>query len=154
MIQRIQTIWLLVSMISSGFLMKGGIINFISNAGQKYFTGFSGTYKLGGSGNELISGSIPLAALIILIPILSVISILLFKSRRIQKIVTFFVILLSLSLVILVTYYSYVLMKNYNTEIVPGLKMVLPLIILIAAILAYVGISRDDRLVKSYDRLR
>jgi hypothetical protein len=45
-------------------------------------------------------------------------------------------------------------MKNYAAEIVPGIKMVIPFIIMIAAILAYRGIASDDRLVKSYDRLR
>jgi hypothetical protein len=154
MIQRIQTIWLLISAISSGFLMTGGIVNFMDKAGQKYFTGFSGIYKLNESGTELITGSVPLATLIIMIPVLSVISILLFKSRRIQKVLTLILITFSLCLIILVTYYSYILIKNYDTELVPGVKMVIPLIILIAAILSYCGISKDDRLVKSYDRLR
>lgn len=154
MIQRIQTIWLLISAISSGFLMTGGIVNFIDKAGQQYFTGFSGIYKLNDSGSDLIAISVPLAAIIILIPVLSVISILLFKSRRIQKVLTLIIITFSLCLIILVTYYSYILMKNYSTELVPGVKIVIPLIILIAAILSYRGISKDDRLVKSYDRLR
>lgn len=154
MIQRIQSIWLLISAISSGFLMKGGIINFIGEAGEKYFTGFSGIYKLADTGQELIIRSIPLSALIILIPVLSLISIFLFKSRQLQKVLTLVLVTLSLCLIIMVTYYSYILIKNYTAEIVPGIKMLIPLIILIALILAYRGIVRDDRLVKSYDRLR
>jgi hypothetical protein len=154
MIQRIQTIWLLISAISSGFLMKGGITYFTDKAGESYFTGFSGIYKLSGSGHELITTSIPLAALIIAIPLLSVVSIFLFKSRRIQKVVTMVVIAFSLCLIILVIFYSYLIMKNYSAEFVPGVKMVIPLIIMSAAALAYRGITGDDRLVKSYDRLR
>lgn len=154
MIQRVQTIWLLISAISSGLLMKEGIINFIGIAGQKYYTGFSGIYKLTDSGPELITRSFSLSAVIILIPILSVISILFFKSIRIQKILTLIVIAFSLCLVILVIYYSYFLMKNYDTNLAPGLKMVIPVIILLSTILAYRGISNDDRLIKSYDRLR
>ena len=154
MIQRIQTVWLLISTISSGFLMAGGIVNLADSAGQKYFTGFAGIYKFTDSGSELIARSVPLAVLIILIPVLSVISALLFKSRRIQKVFTLILFTFSLCLIILVTYYSYIVMKNYRAELVPGLKMVIPLIILIAVTLAYRGISRDDRHVKSYDRLR
>jgi hypothetical protein len=154
MIQRIQTIWLLISSISSVFLMKGGIINFIDRSGQNYFTGFLGIYKLTESGQKLITSSIPLEAIIILVPLLSVITILFFKSRRIQKVLTLILVTLSLCLIILVTYYSYIIMKNYDTELVPGVKMIIPLIILIAVFLAYKGISRDDHLVKSYDRLR
>ncbi len=154
MIQRIQSIWLLISAIASGFLVKGGIINFIDATGQKYFTGFSGISKFADTGQELIVRSIPLAALIIVIILLSVVSILLFKSRQVQKVFTLVLVALSLCLIILVTYYSYILLKNYGAELIPGFKMALPVIILIAAILAYRGILRDDRLVKSYDRLR
>lgn len=154
MIQRIQTIWLIISAICSGFLMKGGIVSFIDKSGQKYFTGFSGVYKLGDSGHELITGSIALSVLIILIPILSLITALLYKSRRIQKKVTLAVVIFSICLIILLTYYSYVLLKDYNTELIPGVKMFIPVIILITSILAYRGILKDDRLVKSYDRLR
>jgi len=68
MIQRIQTIWLLVSAISSGFLMRGGIAYFIGKTGQKYFTGFSGIFKITDSGQDLIRASVPLSLLIILIP--------------------------------------------------------------------------------------
>jgi hypothetical protein len=154
MIQRIQTIWLLISALCSGLLVKNGIIDYIDISGQKYFTGFSGIIRLNSQGHELIAGSIPLSAIIILIPVLSVVSILLFKSRRFQKIITLIIIAFSLSLIILVIYYSYIVIKNYNAELVPGIKMVLPLIILIAATLAYKGISKDEKLVKSYDRLR
>ena len=154
MIQRIQTFYLLISAISSGFLIKGGILNFIDKTGQKYFTGFSGIYKLNESGNELVTSSVPLSVLIILIPVLSVITTLIFKYRRIQKVLSMVLVTLSVCLIILLTYYSFFLVKNYDTQLVPGVTMVLPLIILITALLAYIGISRDDRIVKSYDRLR
>jgi hypothetical protein len=154
MIQRIQTIWLIISAILSGFLFKGGIINLIDKAGQKYYTGFSGISKLNEAGSEVITRSVPLSALIILIPLLSVITILMFKSRRIQKILSLIIVTFSVCLIILVIYYSSVIMTNYAAELVPGLKMIIPPIILIAGILAFRGISGDDNLVKSYDRLR
>jgi hypothetical protein len=154
MIQRIQTIWLLISAISSLLLIKGGIINLIDKAGQKYYTGFSGTFKLSTSGPEIITGSVSLSALIIIIPVVSVITLLLFKWRRIQKVLALVLVSLSSCLIILIAYYSFILMRNYDSELIPGFKMVLPLIILIASILAYKGISGDDNLIKSYDRLR
>ena len=154
MIQRIQTIGLLISAISSGFLMKGGIINFITREGQRYSTGFSGNYKINETGQEFISGSVPVATLIVLILILSVISIFLFKARRIQKAGSLIVIAFSICLMIMLTYSSFMLMKDFNADLVPGIKMFLPLLILAAAIIANKGISRDENLIKSYDRLR
>jgi glucan phosphoethanolaminetransferase (alkaline phosphatase superfamily) len=154
MIQRIQTIWLLLSAFFSGLLINGGIVNFIDKSGQKFYTGFFGIYKQFDTGNELIRSSIPLAALIILISLLSLITIFLYKSRRIQRVLSLILLSLSLCLIILVTFYSYILVKNYGADLVPGVKMVFPVLVLIAVILAYIGIIRDDRLVKSYDRLR
>jgi hypothetical protein len=154
MIQRIQTLWLLLSAILSGFLMNGAIVNFIDKAGIRYFTGFSGIYKITDSGKELLIPSVPMAALIILVPILSVFCTLIFKNRKIQKIVTLVLFAFSFCLTILVIYYSILTMNKYNAELVPGIKMAIPLIIMISVSLAYRGISKDDRLVKSYDRLR
>lgn len=154
MIQRIQTIWLLLSTLCSGLLLRGSIINFVDGSDQKYFTGFSGIFRLNAQGMELIDRSIPLSALIILISVFSVISILLYKSRRFQKIVTLIIIGFALCLIIVLIYHSFIVIKKYSAELVPGIKMFLPLIVLIAATLAYRGISKDDRLVKSYDRLR
>jgi hypothetical protein len=154
MIQRIQTIWLLITAFSSGLLIKGGIIDFINKAGQRYFIGFSGISGFNETGHELITRSVPLEILIILIPLLSIITILYFKSRRIQKILTLGVIAFSICVIILVAIYSYILMNKYNAEFVPGIKIFFPLIILASAVLAYRGISKDESLIKSYDRLR
>jgi amino acid transporter len=60
----------------------------------------------------------------------------------------------SICLIILVSYYSYLIVRYYNAELIPGIKMFFPLIILVTALLAYRGISKDENLVKSYDRLR
>ena len=154
MIQRIQTFWLLISTISSGLLIKGDIVVFTNKAGQRYLIGFSGISGYNETGNELITRSVPLEILIILIPLLSLISILYFKSRRIQKILTLMIIGFSICLIIHVSYYSYLIVRYYNAELIPGIKMFFPLIILVTALLAYRGISKDENLVKSYDRLR
>jgi hypothetical protein len=51
-------------------------------------------------------------------------------------------------------YYAYLAISNYEAVFTPGLKMVLPVILLILSMLAYRGIRKDELLVKSYDRLR
>jgi hypothetical protein len=154
MIQRQQTIWFLISTILSGFLFKGGLINFIDDAGQKYSTGLYGIYKLNLAGNELIKSSVSMAALIVAIPVLSFTIILFYKSLRTQKVLALVLITLNLCLIILEVYYSYILIKNYNVTIEPGLKMIIPLLLLTTVILAFRGISRDEALIRSYNRLR
>jgi hypothetical protein len=44
--------------------------------------------------------------------------------------------------------------SKFTATIIPGFKMIIPILILVFSILAYLGIRKDDRLVKSYDRLR
>jgi hypothetical protein len=154
MIQRIQTLWLFISLSLSGFLVKGGIVNFIGRDGQKYFTGFSGIYKITDSGPEIVRSSVPLAALIISILLLSIVTILLFRTRRIQRVFAFILMTLSVCLTILISYYSYVVVHTFEGQIDPGIKMAFPVIIIISTILAVRGISKDETLVKSYERLR
>lgn len=63
-------------------------------------------------------------------------------------------IFVSIGFILLSSWYMYYICSKYDAEIVPGFKIALPVIILILNILTYRGIRHDDRLVKSYDRLR
>jgi K+ transporter len=57
-------------------------------------------------------------------------------------------------LIALLVYYGITVIQRYHSELVPGIKMFIPVLILIFAILAYRGIKKDEDLVKSGDRLR
>jgi hypothetical protein len=61
---------------------------------------------------------------------------------------------LVLGLILVSFYYSYSVMSKYDATLVPGIKMSLPFLQLILSVLAFKGIKKDDKLVKSYDRLR
>lgn len=154
MIQRIQTIWLIITTLLSGFLMKGPIINFSANNELTLYLSFTGIHNYKYSGPELLTGSIALSAVIILIPVISVLTIFLYKRRRIQKVVSLVAVTFSVCLLILLSYYTYLAIKNYSAVLVPGIKMFLPFAIVIFSFLGYKGISSDDNLVRSYDRLR
>ena len=95
-----------------------------------------------------------LSPFIILIIVLSVITILLFKKRNLQLVLGKLLILLVIAFIVVSGSFVYTLMTKYNSVIIPGFKMVIPLLQLILSVLAYRGIRKDDNLVKSYDRLR
>lgn len=154
MIQRIQTIWLAISAISAGLLLKGSIVSFISATGEKLFINISGINRIKDSGNELVSGSHLLTVLVGLTLIFSIITLFMYKIRKTQKKYSLLVIGLSICIIALLMYHAFGIISTYDAEVITGLKMFLPLIILLAAILAYRGILKDDRLVKSFDRLR
>jgi len=155
MIQRIQSLYLLLTTLLSLLFLKGSLLSFIDKSGSVLKIAFKGIIRdNGGQGFELIEKLLPLSVVIILIPLLSLITIFFYKNRKIQLWFASFGVILAAGLIIILVYYSYFVNTKYGAAILPGFKMVFPLLILIFAILAYRGIRKDDRLIKSYDRLR
>ena len=155
MIQRIQSLYLLLTTLLSLLFLNGSILNFINNSGSAIRITFTGIVKSSeGQGIEVINNLLPLSVIIVIIPVLSLITIFFFKNRNVQVWLSGILITLVAGMILISIYCSYLIITQYNGEIVPGIKMALPLLLLILSILAFRGIRKDDRLVKSYDRLR
>jgi hypothetical protein len=155
MIQRIQSIYLSLTIILSLFLFKGANLNFIDNSGSVIKVTFTGIFRTSaGQSLELVEKLLPFSLLIILIPAFSLITVFLFKNRNIQLWLALSVIILIFGLISILIFYSWNVISEYKVTIVPGFKMVIPILMLVFSVLAYRGIKKDDRLIKSYDRLR
>ncbi len=154
MIQRIQTIWLSLVTLLSAILCSGSIIRFIDSSGTYYNLGFSGILLIGEKNTELVEKVLPVPILLILIAVQSIIAIILFKKRDVQIMLARIIILFSIILTSLIIFYSFKVFNTFSAELVPGIRMVFPLLIIAFSFLALRGIKKDDRLVKSYDRLR
>jgi Na+/H+ antiporter NhaC len=135
--------------------LNGSILSLINKSGQVFGIGFKGITKvLEGEGSEIVERLWPLTILIILIPLLSVITICFYKKRNIQIVLAKILIGLISGLIFISAYYAYVVTTKYNGTLDPGLRLFYPFIMLIFSIIALRGIMKDDKLVKSYDRLR
>ena len=155
MIQRIQSFYLLLTTLLSLLFLKGSFLNFIDKTGSVIKVTFNGIVRdTGGQGFELIEKLLPISAFIIFIPVFSLVTIFIFKNRKIQLWLASSEIILIVGFIFVSIFYSWFIITEYGAEIVPGFKMVIPLLMLVFAILAYRGIRKDDRLIKSYDRLR
>lgn len=155
MINRIQSLYLLLTTLLSGLFLKGSFLSFINNMGSEFIINFKGIYQTTGEQEfVLIEKLIPLSVIFILIPVFSILAILLFKNRGRQRFITLIVIILASGLIVILTYYGISVVQSYKTTLVLNVKMFLPLLILILSILAYRGIKKDENLIKSYDRLR
>ena len=155
MIQRIQSLYLFLTTLLSLLFLKGSFLTFIDKSGSVIKVAFRGIIRdAGGQGFELTEKLFPISALIILIPVISLVTIFIFKNRKIQLLLSLSVIVLISGLIIVSVYYSWFVITEYRAEIVPVFKMVVPVIMLILAVLAYKGIRKDELLIKSYDRLR
>jgi hypothetical protein len=155
MIQRIQSLFLLMTIVLSLLFLGGENFGFIDKSGAVTKVTFAGLFHAdGGTGTELVERTWPLTAVIVLIPVISLITMLLFRNRKIQSAFAVAGIILSAGLILLSVYYTVVISINYSSQIIPGLKLIIPVILLALNILAYRGIRKDDKLIKSYDRLR
>jgi hypothetical protein len=155
MIQRIQSVYLLVTTFLSVLFLKGSFLTFFKESGTILILTFNGLYRIANGQQEQIAISlIPLSVLIILIIITSIISILIFKKRKIQLRFTKSLIYLIILFIILSSIYSLIVITRYGVNILPTIKMFIPFGMLVFSILANRGIKKDDDLVKSYERLR
>lgn len=155
MVQRIQSLYLLMTTVFSVLFLNGSIINFADKTNKALTINFGGINKvLENSHFELIEKLVPLSVLLIIIPALSFITIFLFKRRRLQMRLIKGLIGLIVVLMCASAYYIFYVIRNFNAEMLPGINLFLLLLMLVSSYLAYRGVKKDDDLVKSYDRLR
>jgi glucan phosphoethanolaminetransferase (alkaline phosphatase superfamily) len=154
MIQRIQSIYLSLIVLLSILFLSGSFLSFAGKTGEVIKVTFNGIFRMAGTNHDLIEKLLPLSILIILIPVMSLITIVMFKNRKIQLRLSFILIVLISIFVIATIHVSMSVIAKFDTTIIPGIKMFLPILILLFSILAHRGIKKDDQLVKSYDRLR
>jgi len=155
MIQRIQSVYLTLVLLFSLLFFKGAVLNFTTGEGNNVKLILNGllTDKSGQTIGQ-VENILPLTVILILIALLSLVTIFLYKNRKIQIIVAKAVVASAVFLLIALSLYGFNVITTFKLALSPGLKMFLPVLILLFSILALRGILSDDRLVKSYDRLR
>ncbi len=155
MIQRIQSLYLLLTSLLSVLFLSGSFLTFLNNSETEITVNFRGIWQSAGEGNvTLIGHQIVLSVLIILILLISIAAIFFYKNRKFQMKLTIAIIFLSAASVAVMVFYSFSIIRKFNVDIVPGIEMFIPLIIIIFGILAYRRIKKDENLIRSYDRLR
>jgi hypothetical protein len=155
MIQRIQTVCLLLTTILSVIFLNGHIIRFADGPKNVLYVGSDGVRIIDNTGGpETVWILVLLTFLILTILLISLITIFLYKKRKIQMKLSTGLIVFVCILILAAAYYYISVTIKYSGEIKPGINlMILPLMLLFSY-LARRGIKRDEMLVKSYDRLR
>ncbi len=155
MIQRIQSVFLLLTTILAGLFLTGEIFKFADSKDSEFLMNMSGIFRIGAERELLpVMKTLPLLILSLLIPVVSLISIFLFKKRKIQLKVILMLFLLNLLLIGIAAFYGISFMSRNQLSLLPRFEMFIPLINIILIILAWRGIKNDEDLVRSYDRLR
>ncbi len=155
MIQRIQSVYLLLTALLSSLFLKGNILTFKSDSGTGITMNISEAYQHTGTGSTgLIQDQIPALIILIMTMLLSLITIFFYRNRKLQMKLTLGVIVSILVFIAVLVFYSASIISEYSVAPVLGYKVFAPVLMILFGILAYRGIRKDERLVKSYDRLR
>jgi len=152
MIQRIQTIWLLLSLAAWGFLFFGPTISFTSDSGGAWVLQASAV-KIAESSDSVIK-TVPLAILFAVVQFLTFLSVFLYKHRTLQLRITLYTMILQVFSYGLIA--LYVIQATRQLDAKPGLMFlsIMPLVSFIFSFLALRGIRRDILVLKMVDRLR
>lgn len=150
MIQRIQTIWLLVAALLSVTLMLDWYTGYVYKADIAQGFGVSVT-------RLTVTSHFPTLIIAVIMIVLPIIAIFMFRNRKQQR------ALILVSLLSCISFISVNLMRinNFNTTTSPApvngnyqVGSVVPLFVMLFLILALRGVNKDDKLIKSMDRLR
>jgi len=154
MIQRIQTVYLLIAEILIGALFFVPFAEIAGKEGSIYRFDIKGIYLEGVQKSEIIYSSLPLVLLWAVSLILILATIFLYKNRILQMRISTINIFILLGLGGLIFYYVWsgakLLMGVYSLTI----YLVFPVIAAILIYLAIRAISKDEELVRSIDRIR
>jgi len=149
MIQRIQSVWLFLAAIFSALLFLGytGVV-YKADIPQ----GFGSVVR------ELtVSGHFPSLIVAVLMTLIPLVALFMFKNRKQQKTITLIGLLVSLMFTVLNLMRISGFEKNTSPQPVNGsyqIGSVIPILVIIFLILAIRGIRKDEKLIRSMDRLR
>lgn len=140
MIQRQQTLWLLLATIA-------GVLTFMFPfaTGEELVTKTAMKQTV-----EIIAGNDFFILILSIVSIgLSAVTIFMFKDRKMQMRLSLLGLLIAIILLVL-----YILDMRKLISSTPALWAVLPVAVIIAYYMAYKNIRKDEKLVKSLDKLR
>ena len=152
MIQRIQSVWLLLASITISLLIFIPIVNTAVGSVQYVLTA-QGIYEKVGTQGKQIEATLPLLVSTVAIALLSIFNIFNFRKRQFQKRIAIVTIVLIIGLSFWCSQFAQKLpggLENANYNV----GLFLPVVAIFFTTMAIRGINNDEKLIKSADRLR
>ena len=152
MIQRIQTLFFLLSAIATGLMLVNPLLGIeLPDGGLAIL--FADAVKYSGSG-KIIVQAIPLLILISIITLISLVTIFLFKRRMLQMRLTVYNLILLAGLLVLGYYYARQGVKQTGGSIELMFYSIMPVVAFILSLLGWRGVRRDYLMLKAVERIR
>ncbi len=152
MIQRVQTIWLLLASLTLMMLLLVPIVTKI-NDNTEFWILVSGLYQKAASGTAKIEAFTALMVSTLVVSVITFANIFAFSNRTLQKRICNVVIILIISLSFWISQAAQKIpggLENVNYNV--GAFM--PVLAILFVFMAMRGIRKDEQLIKSADRLR
>lgn len=154
MIQRVQSIYLLLTSVLSAWFISGKMLIFFGDNGSEICIALNNTSVISNRDGYIQYSAIILALWFLIAGLLSLISILLFRRRKLQLMMTRIVYFLIAAGILTGLYYSVTIIRESGFGLKINHNLFLPPLMILSVYLARKGIKKDDELIKSYDRLR
>ncbi|MBI9053172.1 MAG: DUF4293 domain-containing protein [Bacteroidales bacterium] len=152
MIQRIQSIYLLIVTLLLGSLFAFPLAELLSSDGQLFIFNFNGLSIENEAGMYLLT--IPPVVLLVINILISFVTLFFYKKRVLQMRLNSFNIILLLGYVGLNYYYIHNFSKQLDGIVSYHVIAIFPLIAAIFTYLAIRAIGKDEALIRSMDRIR
>ena len=152
MIQRIQSIFLLVSLCFLLSMFFASVAEVVYDTGEILTFNLTGYYQTEAGTTISVSKQYSLLAFGALICALNLITILLYRSRLLQLRLCIYNILLLAGLMLVILYATFSLENSHAVSY--RLSIVFPVISMILHYLAFRGIRKDELMVQALSRLR
>ena len=155
MIQRIQTLFLFAALALMVTILLLPFAEVVGSDGEIYIFNSSGMTLTGVEGETQILNAIPLSILIVVLGTLLLVTIFLFRNRRLQMRFCTYAIILEFGLIGLGYYYFFLAFRDIEVSYYSfSLPIIIPVLSIILIYLAYRGIRKDDILIRSVDKIR
>jgi hypothetical protein len=154
MIQRIQTLFLFGALLLVALCFFVPVAEISLPGGDLFTFNLSGYHIVQGNTSGIVQKTTPLFIAGLLICLILLITIFLFKNRILQIRFCVYGIILPAGLTFLFFFVLNSIKKDMNAIIYYQVAVIFPLIAAILSYLAIRAIRKDEKLVKSYDRLR
>ncbi|MCD6202459.1 MAG: DUF4293 domain-containing protein [Bacteroidales bacterium] len=152
MIQRIQTLFLILAFMFLSLVFFFPYATFIDPQAVSYTFDISGIYSQ--EETNLVINILPLQILIAVVPAISLVSIFLYKNRILQMRLCVFNMLLMAGMLILMAYYIFYIKGELSAQVYYKVTLLFPLISMIFTWLAFRSIRKDELLIRSVERIR
>ena len=152
MLQRIQTVFLFLSLLVIGILFFLPLMGIKELSGTVWLLLDGGVFQQGT--DRLLFATIPLQVILGISILLSGVAIFLFKSRSWQMRLTIYNMVIQLGIIAIIILYTWKAALEVEGSVLLQFATILPIAGFILNLMAFRGIRRDELLIKTLNRIR